>query len=42
MSGTAYWDCVCECGSLTTVAASNLVNGFTTSCGSCVISKGEE
>ena len=41
-SGTMYWDCICECGKTTTVSRSNLINGATTSCGNCVISKGEE
>lgn len=28
-----YWRCLCECGNLTLVQASNLTNGHTTSCG---------
>ena len=36
----AYWDCLCECGQMTTVLGSNLRNGNTKSCG-CLKSKGE-
>lgn len=36
-----YWDCICKCGNQTTVLASHLTTGHTTSCGKCCISKGE-
>lgn len=35
-----YWICQCECGKITEVATSDLINGHTKSCG-CINSKGE-
>ena len=37
----SYWNCECECGNKSIVAASNLKRGYVSSCG-CLISKGEE
>lgn len=31
--GHSHWLCICQCGAETTVRGSNLINGFTTSCG---------
>lgn len=33
LSNKPYWDCVCDCGKVATVAADHLKNGHTQSCG---------
>ena len=38
-SRRVYWDCLCKCGAITTVAGAHLRSGNTKSCG-CLISKG--
>jgi len=40
--GTAYWNCLCDCGKTTVVSRNNLISGATISCGHGVLSKGEE
>lgn len=32
-NGHLYWKCLCECGNITSVVSSDLINGSTTSCG---------
>src|SRR5713101_2589218 len=32
-SGSAYWECKCDCGELTVVNGDNLKRGYTKSCG---------
>lgn len=31
--GVKYWDCLCDCGNITTVTTRNLISGITKSCG---------
>lgn len=40
-SDRVHWICECSCGTKTSVAANNLTNGHTQSCG-CIKSKGEQ
>lgn len=37
-NGSARWNCLCDCGNYTTVAARDLKRGHTTSCG-CLFSE---
>jgi len=38
----SFWECLCDCGNLCEVVASNLNNGHTTSCGCLSHGKGEK
>jgi hypothetical protein len=33
LSGSVRWDCICDCGKKTTTIGTNLIKGFTHSCG---------
>ena len=42
INSKTYWDCLCECGNICTVASNNLKNGHTQSCGCINYSIGEQ
>lgn len=40
-NGSILWKCQCDCGNITYISVSSLINGGTQSCG-CLVSKGEK